>query len=777
MRILQIMKRLVFSILSVLMSFDLTAQSQAEISAAVAMARSYGYSEEEINKVIKGETSPKVQVEDNSLVKPSGLIDEKDFAEPFVLTPADTSMVEKSEIFGHGFFVSKGLSLVPNASAPVPDNYVFVSGDEVQLVVWGASNANMNLRVANDGTINVSGVGPVRISGMTVSSAQNHLKSILSSYYPGLDDGATNIKLSLGKARGVSVYVLGEVAVPGVYTLPSICNIPSAIYLAGGVGENGTVRNINLFRNGRKILRFDLYSFMFQGISGNGVKLQSGDIISVEPAGKIVELEGEVHREMKFEMTGDETVGDLLRYAGGFTSSARRDVVHVDRLSSSGNLTFDVPAAVFSSFKMEDGDAVFVAKGDTLYKNRVMVTGNVMHEGPYSISDNMHTVSQLITAAGGLREGTFLKRAYIRRLDADRLPVNVSFSLDDIISGKSDIELVRDDEIMVYSNESLRDTTVIVEIMGEVNSPDKYPFIDGMTLGDLLLIAGGTRDGADLSKIEVAVRGREDEAAIVSVNISSNSGALSMKLNPYDKVFVRPLERYRELKTIRVVGEVKYPGYYAVEKNSVRLSDIIERASGFTSDAYPKGAKLKRVYQDNEIEMAEIVGKVASVNKFTRDSTKIDSLKNDVRKGETYSVAIDIEAAIANPDSDLDIILRDGDVIEVPQMNNTVKISGGVYLPNVVAYNPKYSWHDYVNLAGGFAKGARKSKLYVVYQDGSSAVRGSTKFHMEPGMEIVVPQVDKSGQRKLTGGEWATIASVATSMVSVVVMVINQLSR
>ena len=778
------MKRLVIWVMSVFMAVPVFAQSQAEISAAMAMARSYGYSEDEINDALKGEVSSKGRTDGATVSKRGAavsnqvsLIDEKDFATPYELMPADTTVLEESDVFGHSFFISKGLSLIPNASAPVPDNYVLGLGDEVRLVIWGASNANMSLVVASDGTINVSGVGPVRISGMTLSSAQNHLRSSLSSFYPGLEDGTTNVRLTLGRAGGVSVYVMGEVAVPGVYSLPSLCNIPSAIYLAGGVKENGSVRNINLFRNGKKISGFDLYAFAFQGRTGGGVRLQSGDIISVETASNIVGVKGEVHREMKFELIEGETVKDLVKYAGGFTANARRDIVHVDRIFSSGNLSFDVPTDLFSSFKLADGDSVFVARSEGFYKNKVSINGNVLHEGPYSISDNMHTVSQLIAAAGGLKEGTFMKRAHIDRLDSDRLPVTVSFSLEDIISGKSDIELVRDDEITVYSNESLRDTTVVVEIMGEVNSPGSYSFRDGMTLGDLVMIAGGTKDGADLSKVEIAVRGRDGEASITSVNILGGGDGMSIVLNAYDKVFVRAKENYRDLKTIQVVGEVKYPGFYAVEKNSVRLSDIISRASGFTSDAYVKGARLKRVYQDNEVDMAEMVKKVAGANRFVRDTSSLDSLKNNIKSGETYSVAIDLESAIKNPYSEVDIILRDGDIIEVPQMNNTVKISGGVYLPNVVAYHPKYKWRDYVNLAGGFAKGARRSKLYVVYQDGSSAVRGSAKFHLEPGMEIVVPQVDKSAQRKLSGGEWATIASVATSMVSVVVMVINQLAR
>ncbi len=757
------------------------SQSINDMASARALARSYGYSDDEINSVLNGAspetvvvpTAPQQTVIPNQAL-PGG-IDENGIEQPIEVAPVEES-APKSDIFGHDFFISKGLSLIPSITAPVPESYILGPGDEMTVSIWGAANATFNVKVGSDGSVMIPRVGPVYVSGTKLSAAEKMIKSRLSGYYSGLDDGSSSMHVAIGKIRGISVYVLGQVLVPGVYTLPSLCNIATAIFMAGGINSNGSVRNIMLYRDGKKVAEFDLYAFIFSGKFNTGFKLQDGDIIAIPQYTKLVRLEGEVHRAKRFEMLDGESVEDLLKYAGGFNASARRDIIHVDRVASEGGTTFDVPSELFSSFGFCDEDVVYVSKDDDSFTNRVNISGNVVHAGPYSISDGMHTVSQLIAIAGGLKEGTSMERAYIRRLDKDKLPVQVSFSLADVVAGRSDIELVRDDEIRIFSSAEVSDNTRKVIINGEVNSPGDFDFRQGMTLGDLLLLAGGAKDGADLSRVEIAVRGRETKGTVVACDLT-NPEAFSIPLNPYDKVFVRSYEHYRGLKSIQITGEVKYPGYYAVEKNTVRLSDIVSRASGFTDDAYIRGTKLKRRTLEGEVETAEFIQRIAEENKYKRDTVSIDSLKNTLKVGDYYSISVNMEEVLKHPDTDVDIILRDGDIISVPQMNNTVKISGGVYLPNVVAYNPKYSWRDYVNLAGGFVKGVRKSHIYAVYQDGSSAVRGSSGFRMEPGMELVIPQIDKGERQKMSAGEIAALASVATSITSIIVLVVNSLSR
>lgn len=805
------MKKILTAFAFVFFGTVLSAQTASEIAAARSMAKQYGYSEEEINAIMNKEGVSTEQQEpakkkivsygipDQAL---PGDLDYLGFQVPITVEPVD-SLAEKTNIFGHDFFVSKGLSLIPSVTAPVPESYVLGPGDDLNISVWGATSASYDLTIRSDGSVIIPSVGPVSVSGRTLASVEKMLRSKLSEYFPGLSDKSSGLQVTVGRIRGVSVYVLGEVKTPGVFTLPSLCNIPTAIYMAGGIRPLGSVRKINLFRGGKKVDTFDLYDFIYNGTFNPVLKLQDGDIISSEVTGPIVAVSGEVKRAKRFEMAEGETIADLIKYSGGFTSSARCDIVHIDRISPNGGTAFDVPAELFKSFQLQDGDEISIKKGDTDRLNRVSITGNVVNEGYFAISDKLKTVKELISAAGGLKEGTFMKRAYIDRLNEDRIPVRVSFSLRDIVDGVSDINLVRDDEVVVYSNLQLIDSSMVVTIFGEINGDGDYPFREGMTVGDLLLLAGGPKDGADLSKVEVAVRGRENDPVINTYDLVNDDAAMNVQLHPYDKVYVKSLENYRDLKTIRVIGEVKYPGYYAVEKGNVRLSDIVARTSGFTDDAYIPGARLKRKMQESEVETAEFIQRIAAMNDYKVDTTlsaaaaldklkksaeydedseigsQLDSLQKEsrVKAGDYYTISVDLQAAIDNPGTDADLVLRDEDILEVPQMNNTVKISGGVYLPNVVAYNPNFGWRDYIGLAGGFVKGARRSKIYAVYQDGSSAVRGSSRFKMEPGMELVVPQVEKSEKHKLTAGEWAALASAVTSVTSIVVILVNQLNR
>ncbi|MBR6270310.1 MAG: SLBB domain-containing protein [Bacteroidales bacterium] len=779
-----------------------TAQTETEIQAAKAMARSYGYSNDEINQVMNrvtgtgaanGQQVTTGQQFVNGQVAgypagqyvpgqtPYGTVaypPTSNVAVPVgdITLPGTTVMpiegrkAPSSNIYGHDFFISDGLALIPSVNAPVPASYVLGPGDEVVIDIWGNSNANYTRTIGNDSAITIQGVGPLYIGGMTLAEAEKHLKSKLATLYSGLRGAGTYLRISIGKIRGVTVYVLGEVYTPGVYTLPSLSSIATAIYMAGGVMQYGSVRNINLYRQSELKGTFDLYDYIFKGKYDTNLRLQDGDIISVGPTGNLAAVGGALNRfDLKYEMKDGETVQDLINYAGGFTVNAHRDLVHIDRLGARIGESFDVAKDDFGTFRVCAGDSLFVSSTTMKYGNRVHITGSVLHPGPYAISDNMKTLSQLINAAGGVQEGTYNARGYICRRDADMKPTNVSFSLERVLAGLDDIDLVRDDSVRVFSVLELQDS-VTVSVMGEVNYPGDFEYRDGITLGDVILMAGGLTDGGDLANVEVASRGREDHGSVRHFNLVKEPAGNDEVLYPYDMVFIRTKVNYRELQTVTVMGEVKYPGTYAIEKNSVRLSDVIARASGFTDDAYVKGAILKRLMTDEEIAKQEVALNITQ----NQTANPMDTTILDVKKiGDTFTIGIDLNEAVRNPGSYADIILRSGDIIDVPQMNNTVKISGGVYFPNTVAYNPSYSWRDYVDKAGGFVKGARKSKTYAIYMDGSAAVRGSNKFKMEPGMEIVVPQVSETEGRKVSLAEVASLTSSVSSIAYMAAILIN----
>ena len=780
------------------------AQTETEIQAAKAMARSYGYSNDEINQVMNrvngnagqnGQVVTGAQNVNPQMGYPAGqyipgqtpygtvavpptsnvAVNMGDITNPnTTVMPIDGRKAPSSNIYGHDFFISDGLALIPSVNAPVPASYVLGPGDEVVIDIWGNSNANYTRTIGNDNAISIQGIGPIYLGGMTLADAEKHLKSKMATIYSGLRGSGTYLRISIGKIRGVTVYVLGEVYTPGVYTLPSLSSIATAIYMAGGIMQHGSVRNINLYRQSELKGTFDLYDYIFKGKYDTNLRLQDGDIISVGPTGNLAAVGGALNRfDLKYEMKEGETVQDLINYAGGFTVNAHRDLVHIDRMGAKIGESFDVAKDDFGTFRVCAGDSLFVSSTVLKYGNRVHITGSVLHPGPYAISDKVKTLSQLIEAAGGVQEGTYNARGYIARRDAEMKPMNVSFSLENVLKGVEDIDLVRDDSVRVFTVLELQDS-VVVSVQGEVNLPGDFEYRNGLTLGDVILMAGGLTEGGDLANVEIATRGREEKGSVRHFNLVTNPEANDEVLYPYDMVFIRTKVNYRELQTVTVTGEVKYPGTYAIEKNSVRLSDVISRAAGFTDDAYVKGAILKRLMTDEEIAKQELALNIAQ----NQTANPMDTTILDVKKiGDSFTIGIDLNEAVKNPGSYADIILRSGDIIDVPQMNNTVKISGGVYFPNTVAYNPSYSWRDYVDRAGGFVKGARKTKTYAIYMDGSAAVRGSNKFKMEPGMEIVVPQITETEGRKISLAEIASLTSSVSSIAYMAAILINLLKK
>lgn len=797
------MKKLFLSVLAALTILpQIGAQTNSEVQAAKAIARSYGYSNEEINNAmnnLNGAQNGQIQMNQQYGVpgtyqNPSATLQNPTFGTIAGSIPISDQMVgmsevplapsvspmegrkaPSSEIYGHDFFISDGLGLIPSLNAPIPESYVLGPGDEVSIDIWGGSNANYTRTISNDGSIVIQGVSPIYVSGMKLSDAEKLIKSKLATLYSGLRGGGTYLKISIGKIRGVTVYVLGEVYTPGVYTLPSLTSICSAIYVAGGVMKYGSVRDIRLYRNSQLAGTFDLYDFVFKGKYDTNLRLQDGDVISVSPTGNLAKVGGALNRNaLKYEMKEGETVNDLINYAGGFTVEAHKDLVHVDRMNGNRGESFDVAKADYLTFPVCAGDSLFVSSNTLVYGNRVFITGSVNRPGPYAISDKVSNLRQLIDAAGGVPEGTYNARGYISRRDEEMKPSSISFRLNDILAGTQNIDLVREDSVRIFSVMELQDS-VTVTVKGEVNKPGDFEYRKGLTLGDVILMAGGLTDGGDIANVEIATRGRSDEGSIKHFNLKDSPESMEQILEPYDMVFVRTLVNYRELQTITITGEVKYPGTYAIEKNSVRLSDVVARAEGFTADAYIKGAILKRVMTENEILKMETAMDIAANNQLTNAN---DTTVLDVKEiGDTFTIGIDLAEAVKNPGSYADIILRSGDILDVPQMNNTVKISGGVYFPNTVAYNPSYSWKEYVHKAGGFVKGARKRKTYAIYMDGSAAVRGSSKFKMEPGMEIVVPQVTESDGRKVSMAEVASLTSSISSVAYMAALLMNMLKK
>ena len=740
-----------------------TAQSVTEIEAARAMAKSYGYSESEIESLLNSASRSSTGGTESAGTAAESSLGEQD--QTLVLKQAKKEETEEEEdpfakIYGHEFFSAKGLSIIPSINAPAPANYILGPGDDVSIDVWGSSNAKIHSVIGRDGTVLINGIGPVTIGGLTIKRAESTLKSKLSKIYGDIGS-SSHIKLTLNRARSITVNVVGDVTVPGAYALPALAQVSSALFMAGGLEETASVRDICLYREGRCVGRFDLYAFIFKGDYAEDMKLQDGDIISVPSYHSVVRMDGSVKRPMKYEIREGESVADLISYAGGFGEDAVTDRIFLERREDLKSTAYDIRNEEMGSFEVRHGDKIYVNSRVYEPSNRVCIRGSIRQPGFYPISSRISDVKSLIEAAGGLTEDAYKERATLFRKDESMRSTSLNLNVSEILAGRTQVLLAREDSLHIYSAPELQDSTTIT-IYGEVKTEGELPFRPGMSVYDAIMESGGFTEGADRSNIEVARKGRGEKGFVKQINLVLNPEDGAEALQPEDAIFIRQLRYYRESQTIVINGEVNYPGTYVIDKNVVRLSDIIERAGQFTSDAYIKGAQLERTMTKLEKARMEAAIELAGQELKTKNKdASIDSLKNKLK--DMYTIGIDLEQAMKNPGSDADVILRTGDVITVPVMNNTVKISGAVFYPNTVVYNPKYTWRDYINQAGGRRKDTKANKIYAVYMNGLVAKKGSANFKMEPGMELVVTSEPRE-EHRLSTAEIMTIASTSTSV-------------
>ena len=766
------------------------AQSSEDIEIAKQLARQRGYSEAQINEMVKKQqggssesSAVSAAVNRNSTVsfdsRPAYGVAGRE-GDVVVLLENEPAGEKTSTIFGHYIFRTKNLNFVPSYNIPTPENYKLSAGDELIIDLWGAVVKNIAAEISPEGSVYIPDLGPVYVYGQTIAQAEKNLKLQLSKIYSGLvgEDADTYLKLSLGKIKSVTVNVIGDVQKPGSYTLPSLSSIASVLYLAGGPNDLGSMRDIRLYRNNSLLATLDVYKYLMNGNFDANVRLEDNDAIMVVPYSNLVSLSGAVKRPMKYEIKDGETLSDLFAYGGGFATDAYLGSVQVDRVKPAtvadgpASETFNVNADEFGTFKLKDGDNVVVRTLDGRFQNKVSIEGTVWRPGSYSISDTLKTLKDLIICAGGLKEDAYLEKAYILRLGKERNKEQVSFCLKDVVLGVKDIELMPDDQVRIFDVNALKPDQR-VSINGEVNRPGPFEYREGMTLGDIILMAGGITNAATLEKVEIARRigsssrpeiidnADDTIAVLLSYNLLKNPGDTDVELEPFDMIFVRRSIRYKPQEGITITGEVNYPGTYVVEKNTVRLSDVVKRAEGFNKDAYVKGAKLTRVLTKEELERLYLAMDIAKTQ--ANDSTVFDL----AQIGDRYTIAIDLEKAVANPGSDADVVLRENDIISVPKYNNTVKVSGGVLLPNTVSYNKGMGYKQYINGAGGFLKEAMRGKVYMVHMNGSVATKGSSNFVVLPGTEIVVPmKKEKKGSQALS-----TIMTAVTSVTSLAAMV------
>lgn len=688
-------------------------------------------------------------------------------------TSKDLTAQSRRTIYGHNVFNSRALTFEPSENIATPQNYRLGPGDEVIIDIWGASEDHLRQTISPEGSIMISQLGPVYLNGLTINDAAQHIRKSFAQKYAGVSDAETEIQVTLGKVRTIQVNLMGEVATPGTFMLSPFSTVFHALYRAGGINDIGSMRNIQVLRNGKKIAGIDIYDYLFEGKTNGNIRLQEGDVIIVPPYGNLINVEGNVRRPMYYELKPGETVKDVINYAGGFTSEAFSDMISLSRQSGTENELYNISREQYPSYKLQDGDVLTVGTILNRVSNKVELKGAVFRPGLYAIDNNVSTVSQLIKKGEGLTENAYTGRALLYREDNELQPQVISINLADLLAGKTqDIALKRNDVLVISAIDELKEPASIT-IRGKVASPGVYPYAKNLTLEDLIFKAGGLMEGASTARVDIARRivdpnataQTEQLSQIFTVSIENGLTAGSGKgfvLMPFDEVQVRTSPGYESQRFVSINGEILFEGEYALEKRNERLSDVIRRAGGILEGAYIKGASMSRRLSESEFAAKNEAIRLALTNSNTNQSDSIAFSRLQVSRH--YNVGIDLAKAIENPGSTYDIVLQPGDAIYIPQEQSTVKISGEVMFPNTVVYEPGKKLKHYINQAGGYGQHARKNKAFIVYLNGTVAkAKGNTTI--EPGCQIIVPTKPTKD-----GTDWTKILTIATSFSSVATM-------
>ncbi|MCD8266005.1 MAG: SLBB domain-containing protein [Prevotellaceae bacterium] len=693
----------------------------------------------------------------------------------------------RNQVFGRSIFNNELLTFEPNPNMATPPNYRLGAGDNVIIDIWGSTQLTVDDVISPDGVVVIEGIGPVKLAGMSVAQANASLKSTLGKYYEDCD-----ISLSLGENRSIQVQVMGEVRMPGTYTISSLSSAFNALYSAGGISDIGTLRSIKIYRGGRVEAELDVYDYLLNGNSSGDIRLQDNDVIVVGPYECLVQVTGKVKRPMFYEMKSTETVKQVLKDAGGLSGDAYTKNVRLTRKAGAEYSMYTVDEFQMSDFTLMDGDSIYVDSVLARFNNMVEVRGAVKHAGQYQLGGDVQTVRGLLEIADGPREDAFLSRGVMHRLKDDRSLEMVNVDLEGILNETvPDVLLKNGDVLFVPSTIDMKGEQTLT-ISGEVMYPGVYQYAENTCVEDLILMAGGLTDGASMAKVDVfrrvqdarATENRNEIVQAFSMSLSDGfrQSDSSVVLMPYDEVMVRRSPAYSEQKNVTVSGEVNFTGDYSMTTRDYRLSDLVKAAGGLSELAYAEGARLIRMLTDAEKLMRESSLRTAQIQMYedalqgekTFDLAQADSLmtlKLDI--GDYYPVAINLQNALKSPGSVDDILLREGDILSVPQYSNTVKVSGEVIYPMSMNYKKGQKAQYYIDRAGGYGNKAKKKGVYAIYINGAAKkINRRSGKDVQPGCEIVIPS-KSTANAKVSTAEIMAIASGASSLAAVIVALTN----
>lgn len=698
----------------------------------------------------------------------------------------------KPKIFGEDLFKNNNLTFEPNLRMATPKSYVIGPDDELLIDLTGDNEASYNLEVSPEGSINLQYVGRVAVGGLTIEQATSKIRSAMAATYPALRSGRTQVAINVGNIRSIRITVLGEVAKPGSYTMSSLSTVFNALYASGGPNQNGSFRKIQVIRGNRVVSTIDVYDFLLKGMQTNNVRLQDQDVINVPVYQSRVEMSGEVKRPAFFEVLSNESLDDVLRFAGGFSNQAYTAKIKVLQNTNKERRIIDVDAEQYGTYGPLNGDKYVVEAILDRFENRVEIDGAVFRPGPFELEKGL-TLKGLIQKADGLKEDAFLNRGYISRLNPDNTLALLSFDVAKIMDGTdADIALQREDKVTISSIFDLREEYKVT-IQGEVREPGEFEFAQNMNLEALVQMAGGFKEGATPSRIEISRRIKNSDitsaaartAEVFTVQVSPDLKTLDRNfvLEPFDIVSVRNSEAYQIQKQVRVTGEVLYPGVYTITRKDERISDVIERAGGLSPLAYVEGASLKRTggaeakLTDSLERSKEERAKLLNLNRLKEAGAKdTASVEKDIQVLRSDLVGINLSRILKRPQGREDLILEDGDVIRVPKQLQTVRVTGEVLQPNSIVYGKGKSFKNYINGAGGFSYNAYKKGAYIVYSNGSVEAARKVLFfnnypEVKPGAEIFVPK--RAERERMTAQGWIGIGTALASLGAIIITLIR----
>jgi protein involved in polysaccharide export with SLBB domain len=681
--------------------------------------------------------------------------------------------------FGFSLFTNNDLTFEPSTNMATPKNYQLGPDDGLVIDIWGASQANYEQTISSDGNIIIPSVGPIFLNGLTIEEATRKVKRELGKIYSGLAQGNTFVKVSLGTIRSIKVNIVGEVTLPGTYNLSSLASVFNAMYAAGGPSTNGSLRSIKIIRGNKTVADLDFYAFLLKGEQPNNMRLQDQDVIYVAPYINRVEIAGQVKRNKLFDVKPNETLKDLLYFAGGFTGKAYTQRIKIFRKTGKENRLLDIAFDQQAMINLQNGDSVHVDSVLSRYENRVIIRGAVMRPGVYAV-DSVSTLKQLIKKADGLREDVFKTRVSVFRLRSDFTREVIPIDLVQLMNSNLDFPLQREDSVSIPSISDLRERfTVTIE--GEVARPGAYPFAVNTRVEDLVIEAGGLLESASMAHLEIARRIKDDKSVTtnnllaqtfqfaISKDLKLSDSATQFVLQPFDQVFIRRSPAYMPQLLVSIEGEVTFPGRYSITSRTERISDLIKRAGNITSEAYIKGASLVRQLSAGQKLREKALETVANM----KDTTKSGVL----HRAKYNTIGIDLEKILNSPGSPNDLFLQQGDSLRILKQSQTVQVTGAVYNPNVIPFIEGMRLNRYISEAGGYTNEAVKSNVYVVYANGS--VKKTTRYFMfrhhprlEPGAEIMVP-VKAVQKNRLSLAETMTISTALSSLALIVITIVN----